>query len=65
MIIDPIYVTRVELEDACSLLATFLHCRQYRRDYAAAMTAYEGAHRCLSGPSGALGGERLRCAEPS
>ena len=45
MIIDPTYITRVELEDACSLLAAFLHCQQYRRDYAATMTAYEGAHR--------------------
>ena len=43
--IDPVYVTRIELEDACSLLAAFTHCQQYRRDYAAAMTACEGAHR--------------------
>ncbi len=43
-IIGPIFVTRVELKDACSLLAAFPHCQQYRRDYAAALTAYEGAH---------------------
>jgi hypothetical protein len=45
VIIDPIYVTHVELEDACSLLAAFPHCQQYWCDYAAAMTAYEGASR--------------------
>jgi hypothetical protein len=45
VIIDAIHVTRVELKDACSLLAAFPHCQQYRCDYAAALTAYEGAHR--------------------
>jgi len=39
VIIDPIYVTGVELEDARSLLVTFPHCQQYRR-------AKWGGERC-------------------
>ena len=52
VMLDPICVTRVELEDARSLLAAFPHCQQYRCDCAAAMTAHEGCAPLTIGPFG-------------